>query len=58
MKIPIESSKKSEYSIDVYGVLDVHLFPNKRFNVDLKILKFGFHMALITISGSIIKTIE
>ena len=37
MKIPIESSKKkSEYSINIYGVLDVRLFPNKRLNVDLK----------------------
>ena len=37
MKIPIESSKKkSEYSVYVYGALDVHLFPNKRLNVDLK----------------------
>ena len=37
MKIPIESSKnKSEYSVYVYGALDVRLFPNKRFNVDLK----------------------
>ena len=37
MKIPIESSKKkSEYSINIYGALDVLLFPNKRLNVDLK----------------------
>ena len=37
MKIPIElSRKKSAYSIYVYGALDVHLFPNKRLNVDLK----------------------
>ena len=40
MKIPIESSKKSKYSVYVYGALDVRLFPNKRLNVDLKILKF------------------
>ena len=37
MKIPIESSKKKfEYSVCVYGALDVRLFPNKRLNVDLK----------------------
>ena len=39
MKIPIESSKnkkKFEYSVYVYGALDVRLFPNKRLNVDLK----------------------
>ena len=37
MKIPIESSKKKfEYSVYVYGALDVHLFPNKRSNLDLK----------------------
>ena len=37
MKIPIESSKKkSEYSINIYGALDVRLFQNKRLNVDLK----------------------
>ena len=37
MKISIESSKnKSEYSINIYGALDVRLFPNKRLNVDLK----------------------
>ena len=28
--------KKSEYSIYVYGALDVLLFSNKRLNVDLK----------------------
>ena len=28
--------KKSAYSVDVYGALDVRLFPNKRLNVDLK----------------------
>ena len=28
--------KKSAYSVYVYGVLDVRLFPNKRLNVDLK----------------------
>ena len=28
--------KKSEYSVYVYGALDVRLFPNKRLNVDLK----------------------
>ena len=39
MKIPIElSRKKSAYipSVYVYGALDVHLFPNKRLNFDLK----------------------
>ena len=37
MKIPIElSKKKSEYSVYVYGALDVCLFPSKRLNVDLK----------------------
>ena len=37
MKIPIESSKKkTEYSVYLYGALDVRLFPNKRLNVDLK----------------------
>ena len=37
MKIRIESSKKkSEYSVYVYGALDVRLFSNKRLNVDLK----------------------
>ena len=37
MKKSIElSRKKSEYSVYVYGALDVRLFPNKRFNVDLK----------------------
>ena len=37
MKIPIESSKKkSEYSVYVYGALDVRLFPNKCLNIDLK----------------------
>ena len=37
MKIPIESSnKKSEYSVNVYGALDVRLFLNKCLNVDLK----------------------
>ena len=37
MKISIESSKKkSEYNINIYGALDVRLFPNKRLNVDLK----------------------
>ena len=36
MKIPIESLKKTEYSINIYGALDVRLFPNKRLNVDLK----------------------
>ena len=37
MKIPIESfNKKSGYSINIYGALDVRLFPNKRLNVDLK----------------------
>ena len=30
MKIPIESlKKKTEYSINIYGALDVRLFPNK-----------------------------
>ena len=28
--------KKSEYSVFVYGALDVGFFPNKRLNVDLK----------------------
>ena len=28
--------KKTEYSINIYGALDVPLFPNKRLNVDLK----------------------
>ena len=28
--------KESEYSVYVYGALDVRLFPNKRLNVDLK----------------------
>ena len=28
--------KKSEYSVYVYGALDVRLFSNKRLNVDLK----------------------
>ena len=37
MKIPIESSKKKfEYSVYVYGAVDIRLFPNKRLNVDLK----------------------
>ena len=36
MKILIESSKKSEYGVYVYGALDVRLFPNQRLNVDLK----------------------
>ena len=37
MKIPIESfKKKSEYSVYMYGALDVRLFPNKRLNIDLK----------------------
>ena len=37
MKIPIElSRKKSAYSVYVYGALDVRLFPNKCWNVDLK----------------------
>ena len=37
MKIPIQSSeKKSEYSINMCGALDVRIFPNKRLNVDLK----------------------
>ena len=36
MKIPIESSKKSKYSINIYGALAIRLFPNKRLNVDLK----------------------
>ena len=36
MKIPIESSKKTEYSVYVYGALDVRLLPNKRLNGDLK----------------------
>ena len=37
MKKPIKlSRKKSAYSVYVYGALDVRLFPNKRFNVDLK----------------------
>ena len=37
MKIPIESSKKKyEYSVYVYGALDVRLFLNKCLNVDLK----------------------
>ena len=38
MKIPIESSKKkkSAYSVDVNGALDVRLFPNKCLNVDLE----------------------
>ena len=37
MKKTIElSRKKSAYSVYVYGVLDIRLFPNKRLNVDLK----------------------
>ena len=37
MKNPIElSGKKSAYGVYVYGAPDVRLFPNKRFNVDLK----------------------
>ena len=39
MKIPIESStkkKKSEYSVYVYGALDVLVFLNKSLNFDLK----------------------
>ena len=36
MKIPMESLKKSEYSVNVYEALDVRLFPNKHLNVDLK----------------------
>ena len=37
MKKPIElSRKKSVYSVYVSGALDVHLFPNKRLNVDFK----------------------
>ena len=40
MKIGIVSSrKKSEYSINIYGMLDVRPFPNKRLNVDLKNIK-------------------
>ena len=47
MKIRIELfRKKSACTVYVYGALDVRLFPNKRLNVHLKILKFGFHMAL------------
>ena len=60
MKIPIESSKKkSEYSIFVYGALDVRLFPNKRLNVDLKNIEIhGFTWpeawaARLTSSGAI-----
>ena len=41
MKIPIESfQRKTEYSINIYGALDVRLFPNKRLNVDLKNIEF------------------
>ena len=29
MKIPIESLKKTEYSINIYEALDVRLFPKK-----------------------------
>ena len=37
MKIPIESSKKkSEYSVYVYGALDIRRFRYKRLSVDLK----------------------
>ena len=37
MKMPIElSKKKSEYSVYVYGALDIRLFPNKSLIVDLK----------------------
>ena len=38
MKIPIESfqKKKTERSINIYGALDVRLFPNQCLNVDLK----------------------
>ena len=32
--IPLE--EKAEYSVYVYGALDIRLFPNKRLNVDLK----------------------
>ena len=46
MKIQIESLKKTEYSVYVYRALDVRLFPNKCLNIDLKILKFGFHITL------------
>ena len=53
MKIPIESSKKkSEYSINIYGALDVGVFPNKRLNVDLKnieiMVSHGFTVNLYT----------
>ena len=28
--------ERAEYSVYVYGALDIRLFPNKRLNVDLK----------------------
>ena len=47
MKIPIESSKtKSEYSVYVYGALDVRLFPNKRLKVDLKNIEIWVSLGL------------
>ena len=52
MKIPIESSKKkSEYSVYVYGALDVRLFPNKRLNVDLKNIEIWLSHGLIEEEG-------
>ena len=32
----IQKEEKAEYSVSVYGALDIRLFPNKRLNVDLK----------------------
>ena len=50
MKIPIESLKKTEYSINIYGALDVRLFPNKRLNVDLKNIEIGVSHCLKQLS--------
>ena len=50
MKIPIESSKKkSEYSVCVYGALDVLLLPNKRLNIDLKNIEIRVSHGLKTL---------
>ena len=38
--------KKSEYSVYVYEVLDVRLFPNKRLNFDLKNIEIWFSHGL------------
>ena len=41
----IQLEDRAEYSVYVHGALDIHLFPNKRLNVDLKNIEIHGRLA-------------